>query len=67
MYVQCERCREKGYHVKKNRRQGVIKNRQRWYGCQKKEEKKAMHDQESQKAQPKREVVKGRSEEPSKC
>ena len=28
-YVQCERCEEKGCHVKKNRRQGVIKDRQR--------------------------------------
>jgi len=29
IYVQCERCGEKRCHVKKNRRQGVIKNRQR--------------------------------------
>ena len=28
-YVQCERCGEKGCHVEKNRRQEVIKGRQR--------------------------------------
>ena len=28
-YVQCKRCREKGCHVEKNRRQGMIKDRQR--------------------------------------
>ena len=66
-YVQYERCGEKRCHVEKNRRQGVIKDRQRWYGYQKKEEKKVAHDQESQKAQPKKGVVKGRSGEPSKC
>ena len=40
MYAQCERCGEKGYHVEENRRQGVIKDRQKWYGYQKKEKKK---------------------------
>jgi len=39
MYVQCERCEEKGCHVEKNRRQGIIKDKQRWYGYQKKEKK----------------------------
>jgi len=29
MYVQCERCGEKGCHVEEKRRQGIIKDRQR--------------------------------------
>jgi len=33
IYVQCKKCKEKGCHVEENRRQGVIKNRQRWCGC----------------------------------
>jgi len=28
-YVQCKRCGEKGCHVEENRRQGMIKDRQR--------------------------------------
>jgi len=35
-YVWYERYREKGCHVEENKRQGVIKDRQRWYGCIKK-------------------------------
>jgi len=50
-YVQCERCGEKRYHVEKNRRQGVIKDRQRWCGYQKKEEKKAVHPTEGKAQQ----------------
>ena len=76
-YMQYERYGEKGCHVEKNRRQEVIKDKQRQYGYQKKEEKKAthpqrekhskvVHDQESWKAQPKKGVVKGRLGEPSK-
>jgi len=42
-YVQCKRCEEKGYYVEKNRRQRVIKDRQRWYKCQKKEGKKTAY------------------------
>jgi len=64
--VQCERCREKGCHVEENRRQEVIKDRQRWYGCQKKEEEKAAYST-GEKVQPKRGILKGRSKEPSKC
>jgi len=30
MYVQCERCGEKECHVKENKRQGMIKDKQRW-------------------------------------
>jgi len=33
IYIQCKRCGEKGCHVKENRRQGVIKNKQRCCGC----------------------------------
>ena len=40
MYMQCERCREKRYHVEKNKRQEVIKDRQRWCGCQRKRKRK---------------------------
>jgi len=40
-YVQYERCEEKRYHVEKNRRQEIIKDRQRWCECQKKKKKKA--------------------------
>ena len=39
-YVQYERYGEKRCHVEVNRRQGIIKNRQRWCECQKKKEKK---------------------------
>jgi len=45
-YVQCERCGEKGCHVEENRGQRVIKDRQRWYGCQKEKEKKAAYPTE---------------------
>jgi len=31
-YMQCKRCGKKGCHVEENRRQGVIKDRQKWYG-----------------------------------
>ena len=30
-YMQCKRCGEKEYHIEENRRQEVIKDRQRWY------------------------------------
>jgi len=36
MYVQCERHGEKRCYVEENRRQGMIKNRQRWCGYQEK-------------------------------
>jgi len=29
MYIEYERCRQKGCHVKENKEQGVISNRQR--------------------------------------
>ena len=40
-YVECERCRKKGCHVKENRGQRVIRNRQKWCGCSKGREKEA--------------------------
>jgi len=42
-YVECGRCRQKGCQVEENRGQGVISDRQKWYGCQKKEEVEAVH------------------------
>ena len=40
MYVQYKRYREKGCHVGENKRQGVIKDRQKWYRYQRKKGKK---------------------------
>jgi len=40
--MQYERYGEKGCHMEKNRGQGVIKDRQRWCECQKKEKRKAI-------------------------
>ena len=40
LYVKCERCRKKGYHVEKNRGQEVISNRKRQCGYSKGEERK---------------------------
>jgi len=34
-YVECEGCGQKGCHVEENRGQGVISDRQKWCGCQK--------------------------------
>jgi len=42
-YMQCERCGEKECHMEENRGQEVIKDRQKWCRCQKKEEKKAAY------------------------
>jgi len=43
------------------------KRKRKQHTPQRKKCSKAVYDQESWKAQPKREVVKGRSGEPSKC
>ena len=43
------------------------KERRKQRGPERQRRSKAAHDQESQKAQPKRGVVKKRSGEPSKC
>jgi len=40
--VECERYGQKGCHIEENRRQGVILNRQKWCGCQKRKEIKAV-------------------------
>jgi len=50
-YMQCERCRKKGCHVEENRRQGVIKDRKRWCGCQGKREEKAAWPRETKAQQ----------------
>jgi len=40
-YIEYEKCGEKGCHVKENRGQGVIRNRQKWCGCSKERKRKA--------------------------
>jgi len=50
-YVQCERYGKKRYHVKENRRQGVIKDRKRWCGCQGKREEKVAWPREAKAQQ----------------
>jgi len=42
-YVECERCEQKGCQVEENRGQGVISDRQKWCGCQKRKEAEAAH------------------------
>jgi len=37
-YVECERCGQKGCQVEENREQGVISDRQKWCGYQKRKE-----------------------------
>jgi len=61
--------------MEENRRQGVIKDsmnvkrrrRRKQHTPQREKHSKAIHDQESRKAQPKRGIVKGRLGEPLKC
>jgi len=43
LYVEYERCRQKGYQVEENRGQGVISDRQKWYGCQKRKETEVVY------------------------
>jgi len=43
LYVECGRCGQKGCQVEENRGQGVISDRQKWCGCQKKEEVEVAH------------------------
>jgi len=40
--MKCERYEQKGCHVKENRGQRVISNRQKWCGCQRKKKIKVM-------------------------
>ena len=42
-YVECEKYRQKGCHVEENREQGVILDRQKWCGCQKRKETEVAH------------------------
>jgi len=51
MYVECEKCGEKGCHVEENRGQGVIRNRQKWCGCSKGRERKAVYPREGKAQQ----------------
>jgi len=52
--------------VEENRGQRVIRNKQRWYGCSKGREKKAVYGQKNWKAQKKRKRKKGTSGKYSK-
>ena len=42
-YVECERYGQKGCQIEVNRGQGVISDRQKWCGCQKRKKTKAAH------------------------
>ena len=42
-YVECKRCGQKGCQIEENRGQGVISDRQKWCGCQKKKEAEVVH------------------------
>jgi len=50
-YVECERYGKKGYHIDKNRGQGVISNKQRWCGCQKRKEKEVVRPRKAKAQQ----------------
>jgi len=50
-YVECERYGKKECHVNKNRGQGVISNRQRWCGYQKRKEEKVVWPRETKAQQ----------------
>jgi len=51
MYVECKRYGKKECHVDENRGQGVISNRQRWCGCQKRKEEKVVWPRETKAQQ----------------
>jgi len=42
-YVECERCGQKGCHMEENREQGVISDRQKWCGCQKRKKTEVVY------------------------
>jgi len=46
-YVECKKYGENGYHVKENRGQRVIKDRQKWCGCQGQRKEKAVWPREA--------------------
>ena len=43
LYVECERCGQKECQMEENRGQGVILDRQKWCGCQKRKKTEAAH------------------------
>ena len=47
IYVECERYGEKECQVDDNRKQGVIRDRQRWCECQKKKKEEAVQPGET--------------------
>ena len=51
LYVECERCGQKGYQVEENRGQGVIPDRQKWYRCQKRRKTEAVHSRKGKAQQ----------------
>jgi len=48
-YMECKRCGEKRCHVKENRGQGVIRDRQKWCGYQGRREEKTAWPRECHK------------------
>jgi len=46
LYVKCKKYRQKGYYVEENRGQGIISNKQKWCGCQKRKETEAIRSKE---------------------
>jgi len=45
--MECEKYGEKGCHVDDNRGQRVIRDRQRWYRCQKRKEEEVAQPREA--------------------
>ena len=43
LYVECEKCGQKGCHIEENRGQGVISDRQKWCRYQKRKETEVAH------------------------
>jgi len=49
--VECERCGRKECHMEENRGQGVIRDRQKWCGCQERKEEKTVQPREAKAQQ----------------
>jgi len=47
IYMECEKCGEKGYHMDNNRGQGVIRDRRKWCRCQKKKKEEVAWPREA--------------------
>ena len=64
LYLVCKECRKQGCYVEENRGQGVISRRQleklKWYGCLKKEKRKAACSKEGKVQQGGEETVSAR-------